>query len=77
MQTFLNHENINMEESHVFLIIASCRKYQRVVTYNRTNRVFGQIREKSDLGLSRINLPSVGQFGKPRSLFSRIDLKPG
>ena len=53
------------------------KKIQHVGTYNLTNRVLGQIREKSDLGLSRIDLPSVGQFGKPRSLFSRIDLKPG
>ena len=48
-----------------------------MVTYNLTNRVLGQIREKSDLGLSGIDLAALGQFWKPRSLFSQIDLKPG
>ena len=41
--------------------------------YNLTNRVGGQIREKIDLGLSRIDLAALGQFGKPRSIFCRID----
>ena len=66
-----------MEAKQEFISGSNNRKIQHVGTYNLTNRGFGQIREKSDLGLSRIDLPSVGQFGKPRSLFSRIDLKPG
>ena len=60
----------------VLLIRINNRKIQHVGTYNLTNRVLGQIREKSDLGLSRIDLPSVGQFGKPRSLFPELTSNP-
>ena len=66
-----------LDDIHEFIRGSTIEKFQHVGTYNLTNPVVSQIRKKSDLGLSRIDLPSVGQFGKPRSLFSRIDLQPG
>ena len=65
-----------MDAIQEFISGSNNRKIQHVGTYNLTNRVLGQIREKSDLGLSRIDLPSVGQFGKPRSLFPELTSNP-
>ena len=63
----------------VLLIRINNRKIQHVGTYNLTNRVLGQIREKSDLGLSLIDLPLVGQIGKPRlhHFFPALTSTPG
>ena len=45
-------------------IIEKIDPYKHVGTYNLTNRMGGQIREKIDLGLSELTSLSLGQIRK-------------